>query len=84
MKKHFQRSFNLTDRLYAIRNYMSKHGNKDETLQNIMIIEFLKSRNVTLEFKDGIKYIHEHFGLFCQFANNEYLKLTNLTNHEKN
>lgn len=67
---------------WRINNYLDKHdiykGNKD--MQTIIINSFYNHHNAEKgrndvnddEWKDKLKYVHEHFGLFAQYAQNNW------------
>lgn len=67
---------------WRLRNYLDKHeihkGNGD--MQTIIINSFYNEHNEKKgrrnvnddEWKDKLKYVNEHFGLFAQYANNNW------------
>lgn len=78
-KKKKVKPFSLTVSNWAIHNYMQNHGVYDAGIRLVIIKGFLKEKQQSdLNFKDGIKYITEHFGLFAQYANNSKVQLNNL------
>jgi len=61
---------------YAIKNYLNKHNiYKDNSdMQTIIINSFYNERtnNNDAKWIDKLKYTHSHFGLFCQYAQNNW------------
>jgi len=61
---------------FAIKNYLNKHNiYKDQSdMQTIIINSFYNQRGNDNddEWEDKITYVQNHFGLFCQYAQNEW------------
>lgn len=67
---------------YRIANYLDKHGiyKGDKTMRGIIINSFYNEHNEKKgrtdvnddDWKDKLKYVHSHFGLFAQYAQNNW------------
>ena len=61
---------------YALKNYLNKHSiyKDNSNMQTIIINSFYNSRvgNNDADWNDKLNYTNNHFGLFCQYAQNNW------------
>lgn len=72
----------MTTEEWRLRNYLTKHDiyKENDGMQTVIINSFYNEHNESNgridvndnAWKDKLKYINEHFGLFAQYANNNW------------
>jgi hypothetical protein len=66
----------ITTEEWKIRNYLNKHNiyKDDGGMQQIIINSFYNERggDNESEWKEKLNYVHNHFGLFAQYAQNNW------------
>lgn len=72
---------------WRLRNYLDKHNicKEDDDMQTIIINSFYNEHNAKKgrtdvnddEWKDKLKYVTEHFGMFAQYAQNNWKSIKN-------
>ena len=82
-----KKSHSVNSMEWGIRNYMTKHNiyPNNPDIHMVIINSFINTRFSNLEdieWRDRIKYIQSHFGLFAQYAQNNW-KHKQTENNEK-
>lgn len=72
MKQHFI----INKAEYGIKNYLNKHGiyKGNHDMQSVIINSFIVQRGIGIDesWIYKLNYIQNHFGLFAQYANNNW------------
>lgn len=71
----------MTTPEWTLKNYLDKHGiyKGNNDMQTVIINSFYAERGMDNddEWKDKLKYVNDHFGLFAQYANNNWKTISN-------